>query len=243
MAYDLSGILTGGASARSDSLSGLNTDFEAGIERMLAGAPPDIAHELSIMSAYRSPETQAVLWKNALAKYGSESAARKWVAPPGHSQHGFGRAIDWKYASDRARNWVRSNAGNYGMVFPLSNEPWHMEPAGARAGRPPSGVTINSSPAVASAAPVTPVAGAALATPAAPSTTPAAPGTSIASPLATIAQGIAGKTQQQPSEAGQITPSSIGADVGGNNPAAAQLLASIMDARRNRFGLSLMGQT
>ena len=37
---------------------------------------------------------QQELFARAILKYGSESAAAKWVAPPGHSEHHTGSALD-----------------------------------------------------------------------------------------------------------------------------------------------------
>ena len=48
-----------------------------------------------ITSGFRPTSLQARLWAEALAKYGSESAARAHVAPPGHSEHETGRACDF----------------------------------------------------------------------------------------------------------------------------------------------------
>mgnify|MGYP002140046610 FL=1 len=62
--------------------------------RLFEMAPPDIRRQLQVYSGYRSPERQAQLWDAALKKYGSPEAARKWVAPPGRSQHGHGNAAE-----------------------------------------------------------------------------------------------------------------------------------------------------
>lgn len=134
-AWDWSKYAVGGAAARSDSFSGLSDPFSQSLQRMLSDAPAEV--RLGITSAYRSPETQARLWEEALNKYGSASEARKWVAPPGNSQHNHGNAVDLKYLSPAAQAWVHANAGNYGLAFPLGNEPWHIELATAR-GRPPA---------------------------------------------------------------------------------------------------------
>ena len=132
--FDWSRVATGGAAARDDSFTGLQPAMSSGLEAMISSAPPEIQKELRVMSAFRSPETQERLWQAALKKYGSASAARKWVAPPGRSQHGEGNAIDWKFASKSARDWAHKNAAKFGFAFPLAHEPWHMEVAGARGG-------------------------------------------------------------------------------------------------------------
>lgn len=120
----------GGAAARPDSFSGMADPFQQALMSMLQNAPEEV--KVGITSGYRSPETQEKLWQEALAKYGSPEAARKWVAPPGKSQHGHGHAADLKYLSPAAQEWVHQNAGQYGLAFPLDNEPWHVELATAR---------------------------------------------------------------------------------------------------------------
>lgn len=131
MTLDLAKFAVGGA-ARPDALSGMNPDFNRSLAAMFAAAPPDVQAGMRLSSGYRSPEVQAGLYQNALQKYGSEQEARKWVAPPGRSQHNHGTAGDLQFVNDAARQWAHQNAGNYGLAFPLSNEPWHVELAGAR---------------------------------------------------------------------------------------------------------------
>ncbi len=125
-------LVDGGA--RPDAISGLQDPFEQSMAAMFAAAPPEIREQLRVGSAYRSNERQAELWANALAKYGDEATARKWVAPPGRSQHNHGNAIDLRYLSPAAQEWVHANAAQFGLAFPLANEPWHIEPLGARGG-------------------------------------------------------------------------------------------------------------
>ena len=130
----------GGAAARSDSFTGLDPQFAAAVYQMVsdahaAGVP------LQITSAYRSPEVQAQLYQNALAKYGSEAAARKWVAPPGKSRHNSGTAVDFalngsliRDANSPAAQWIAANAARYGLAVPMDWEPWQVEPMGSRGG-------------------------------------------------------------------------------------------------------------
>lgn len=132
---NLTQFATGGA-LRPDALTGLNGDFSSALAKMFAAAPPEIKSGLQISSAYRSPEVQAGLWQNALAKYGNEAEARRWVAPPGHSQHNHGNAVDLKFASPEAQAWTHQHAGEYGLNFPLGNEAWHIELASARGSQP-----------------------------------------------------------------------------------------------------------
>jgi len=130
----------GGAAARPDSFTGLDQDFAARVYAMTqaahaAGVP------LQITSAYRSPEVQARLYAAALEKYGSPEKARKWVAPPGRSQHNHGTAVDFavdgallRDANHPAAQWIAANAAKYGLDVPMSWEPWQVELAGARDG-------------------------------------------------------------------------------------------------------------
>jgi hypothetical protein len=129
---DLTPFLVGGAAARPDSVSGFDPVFGDSITRMIAAAPPEIQPYLRISSGYRSPERQAELYAEALKKYGSPEAARKWVALPGKSRHNHGHAPDLKFENDAARAWAHENAVKYGLAFPMSHEPWHVELAGAR---------------------------------------------------------------------------------------------------------------
>jgi LAS superfamily LD-carboxypeptidase LdcB len=118
----------------------LDPAFGQGVYQMVqdahaAGIP------LQITSAYRSPEVQARLYEAAVQKYGSEAAARKWVAPPGRSKHNSGTAVDFavngsllRDANSPEAQWVKANAARYGLAVPMEWEPWQVEPMGARDG-------------------------------------------------------------------------------------------------------------
>ncbi|MDV2964520.1 M15 family metallopeptidase [Nitratireductor aquimarinus] len=133
-AWDWSPYLVGGG-LRPDAMTGLDADFNSALVNLFSAAPEDIRGNLRVTSAYRSPEVQQKLFSDALAKYGSEAAARKWVAPPGKSRHNHGGAVDLKYLNDAARQWAHDNASAYGLHFPMGHEPWHIEMAGSR-GKP-----------------------------------------------------------------------------------------------------------
>lgn len=135
---DWSAYAVGGAASRGDSFTGLDPTFAAGVYEMTqaahaAGIP------LQITSAYRSPELQAQLYERAIAKYGSPEAARKWVAPPGRSQHNHGLAVDFAVNGSLIRDpnspearWIRENAARYGLSVPMDWEPWQVELASSR---------------------------------------------------------------------------------------------------------------
>lgn len=128
-----------------DHVDGLNEGFATNLLAMFEDAPPGIREGLQIGSGYRSEQRQAELFAEAVKKYGSPEAARKWVAPPGNSQHNHGNAVDIWYngvrldkAPKEVRDWVHQNAAAYGLRFPMSWESWHIEPSGARGGGPGS---------------------------------------------------------------------------------------------------------
>lgn len=104
--------------------------FNKFLQKMIAAS----GGKLKVTSGKRSTKRQAELWAAALKKYGSPEKARKWVAPPGKSKHELGLAADLAYADAAAREWAHKNAGQFGLVFPLGNEPWHVELRGARGG-------------------------------------------------------------------------------------------------------------
>ncbi|UCA47739.1 M15 family metallopeptidase [Pseudochrobactrum sp. XF203] len=145
MSFDFKKYAVGGA-MRPDSFSGLDQGFASALSNMFAAAPPEIAQHLRITSGFRSPERQAQLWQDALQKYGSPEKARKWVAPPGRSNHNHGHAVDLKYLDPSATTWAHENAGRFGLAFPLSNENWHIELAGRRGGKPDPALVASAPP-------------------------------------------------------------------------------------------------
>ena len=101
--------------------------------------------EIVPISGFRSREYQETLFRKAVVKYGSEDAAVRWVARPGHSEHQTGRAIDLGDGGDPASDveplfeetpaflWLQENAARFGfeLSYPRNNsrgvhyEPWH----------------------------------------------------------------------------------------------------------------------
>lgn len=118
---------------------GLNPDFASRLRALDESAPPGIFEDIGAISGFRSNDHQARLYAGALERYGDETTARRWVAPPGSSRHNYGLAMDLTYGSPEAREWVHSNAGNFGLHFPMDWENWHIEPVGADGGRVPLG--------------------------------------------------------------------------------------------------------
>ena len=112
--------------------------------------------EITPISGYRSPDEQALAFDSAVwtAMARGESVDRaeaearmaRFVAPPGHSQHQLGTAIDFstwdinyavqpKFAETAAGRWLELNAWQYGFVLSYTRqgeahsgyayEPWH----------------------------------------------------------------------------------------------------------------------
>lgn len=106
--------------------TGMDKEFSDRLARLLKDAP---GSGVKVKSGYRSTERQAQLYAAALKKYGSPQAARKWVAPPGRSNHNHGVAADLAYASPAVQQWAHANAAKYGLNFRMGHEPWHIEMA------------------------------------------------------------------------------------------------------------------
>lgn len=102
--------------------------FNKNLQKFIAAS----GGKITVTSGKRSNARQRQLWEQALKKYGSAAAARKWVAPPGRSKHEFGIASDLKFADEATRQWAHQNARQFGLHFPLGNEPWHVELTGSR---------------------------------------------------------------------------------------------------------------
>jgi hypothetical protein len=139
--FDWTRYAVGGAASRKDSFSRLNPDYASRVAQLVQAAERELGpRALTITSAYRSPELQAKMFRDAVAKYGSEKAARKWVAPPGRSKHNAGLAVDFgdangrllRDANSREAKWIKENAARFGLDVPMSWEPWQVELAGAR---------------------------------------------------------------------------------------------------------------
>jgi D-alanyl-D-alanine carboxypeptidase len=76
-------------------------------------------------SGWRSRAYQARLLREAIAKYGSEAEATRWVATPETSAHVSGDAVD--VGPSRAAAWLSEHGAAYGLCQIYANEPWHYE--------------------------------------------------------------------------------------------------------------------
>jgi LAS superfamily LD-carboxypeptidase LdcB len=81
--------------------------------------------ELDVDSGWRSPAYQQHLLQEAIARYGSEQEATRWVATPSTSAHVAGDAVD--IGPSRASSWLSEHGSAYGLCQIYANEPWHYE--------------------------------------------------------------------------------------------------------------------
>lgn len=100
------------------------TNLEESFRERLQALIDASGGRITFVSGWRSEERQAQLFAAAVKKYGSEKAARKWVAPPGKSHHNHGLAAD--LGGDL--KLLKRLAPAYGLRLPMPWEPWHIEP-------------------------------------------------------------------------------------------------------------------
>ncbi|MCC3765857.1 M15 family metallopeptidase [Glycomyces sp. TRM65418] len=91
----------------------------------------------TVNSGWRSPEYQRQLRREAVARYGSEAAAARWVSTPETSAHVAGDAVD--IGPPEAAAWLSEHGAAYGLCRIYRNEPWHFElrPEAIEHGCPP----------------------------------------------------------------------------------------------------------
>lgn len=105
---------------------GLNPELSAAVDALIRAS----GGRVYLVSGLRSSDHQAVLWAEALEQYGSPEIADNWVAPPGHSMHERGLAVD--LGGDIALAVRLVAELKLPLWRPMSWEPWHFELVGAR---------------------------------------------------------------------------------------------------------------
>ncbi|PXX71282.1 D-alanyl-D-alanine carboxypeptidase-like protein [Nocardia tenerifensis] len=108
----------------SPSVANLDPELRAALRRAATDAADD-GVEFVVNSGWRSPEYQAQLLREAVAKYGSAREAARWVADPTTSAPVSGEAVDVGPA--KAATWLSTNGAAYGLCQIYANEPWHYE--------------------------------------------------------------------------------------------------------------------
>ncbi len=128
---DLKGFVENGA-----DVSKLTAGFADSLQKFAADYFEKFGEELKISgskSAFRTPE-ESVNIRNELIKNKGLEYALKYSATPGKSQHNFGNAIDIDQSQMQQAVNSGMDLGKYGLTRPMSYEPWHVEPIGARGG-------------------------------------------------------------------------------------------------------------
>jgi len=83
---------------------------------------------IKLISGYRSHEHQQYLYDQAVNRYG-QARAEAILGQPGHSNHERGLAADVRFLGGRKTvDWLKQNVSRFGLVIPMSYEPWHLEP-------------------------------------------------------------------------------------------------------------------
>jgi D-alanyl-D-alanine carboxypeptidase len=121
------GAVPNGTTVFDDEIPGV-ANLDADLLGALRRAAPDAAGdgvELYVDSGWRSREYQEQLLQEAIAKYGSEAEATRWVASPKTSAHVLGDAVDIGPASAAA--WLSDHGAAYALCQIYRNEPWHYE--------------------------------------------------------------------------------------------------------------------
>jgi hypothetical protein len=106
----------------------------------LRQAATDAAYDnvhLFVESGWRSPAYQEQLVHEAIAEYGSEQEAARWVAAANSSAHVSGDAVD--IGPFDAMAWLSGHGAKFGLCQIYRNEPWHYErrPEAVHRGCPP----------------------------------------------------------------------------------------------------------
>lgn len=101
-------------------VQGLNGDF---LKRLKAWSAY-VGQPFVVGSGYRSMEEQKVLYDRWMRRVPGQARAAK----PGSSNHNFGLAADGPH-------WADKHPEKFGLVYPMSFEPWHVEPIGAKGQR------------------------------------------------------------------------------------------------------------
>jgi zinc D-Ala-D-Ala carboxypeptidase len=121
------GAVPDGTSVFDDEVPGV-ANLDPALLRALRRAATDAAAEgleLVVNSGWRSAAYEDQLRREAVAKYGSEAEAARWVATGTTSPHVSGDAVDIGPAD--ATVWLSAHGAAYGLCRIYRNEPWHYE--------------------------------------------------------------------------------------------------------------------
>lgn len=120
----------------------LDPDLLAAVQAAARDARDD-GVAMRITSGWRSREHQQRLYDEAVARYGSEEEARRYVATPDTSAHVTGDAVD--IGPTDADVWLIEHGADYGLCQTFANEIWHFELATEPGGTCPAMLPDGSS--------------------------------------------------------------------------------------------------
>jgi zinc D-Ala-D-Ala carboxypeptidase len=117
------GAVPDGTTVFDDEVPGV-AKLDPALRGALRRAATDAGIAFVVDSGWRSPAYQEHLLREAVAKYGSDAEAARWVATPKTSAHVSGNAVDLGPA---ATAWLSAHGAAYGLCRIYGNEPWHYE--------------------------------------------------------------------------------------------------------------------
>lgn len=106
------------------AVTNLDSDLLAAVRSAATAAAAD-GVRVHVNSGWRSAAYQQVLRQDAVAEYGSEEEAARWVATPENSEHVSGDAVDLGPVA--AQDWLSRNGAEFGLCQIYANERWHFE--------------------------------------------------------------------------------------------------------------------
>ena len=121
------GALPDGVTVFDDAYPGI-ANIDSALLQALRDAATDAARDdiqFAVNSGWRSPEYQDQILREAIATYGSEREAARWVATAETSAHVSGDAVD--IGSVDAAAWLSEHGARYGLCQVYRNESWHFE--------------------------------------------------------------------------------------------------------------------
>ncbi|WP_331772358.1 M15 family metallopeptidase (plasmid) [Embleya sp. NBC_00888] len=121
------GVVPDGVTVFDDAVPAV-ANLDPDLLKALRRAAKDAADDKVVFyvnSGRRSPAYQNQLLREAVAKYGSEDEAARWVATAATSLHVAGDAVDLGHSDATA--WLSRHGAAYGLCQIYRNEPWHYE--------------------------------------------------------------------------------------------------------------------
>jgi hypothetical protein len=106
------------------AVSKLDPALLAALQRAATDAA-DSGVTFLVNSGWRSPVLQDRMLQDAIAHYGSEAEAARWVASSATSAHVSGDAVD--IGPLPTLDWLAQHGADYGLCQIYANESWHYE--------------------------------------------------------------------------------------------------------------------